>query len=155
MDKLNKTTQYQNRYGDTILFTETSEGVIEMSGYTPDWMRSSYDRDFSDAYQVYKNQCSALSEPDYDLLVEDTANGELREMTYQEFAYEAQNNEKYNHYYSLSKPDYERLLMVDPSGGPYITIGTNLGRYFEDNKKRIVDSIQLIGDRVEFKTTNK
>ena len=30
---------------------------------------------------------------------------------------------------------------IDPSGGPYIQIGSDVGRYFDDKKIRRVDSI--------------
>lgn len=33
---------------------------------------------------------------------------------------------------------------IDPSGGPYIQIGTDIGRYFNDNKERRVKSIKVI-----------
>ena len=33
---------------------------------------------------------------------------------------------------------------IDPSGGPYIKIGSDVGRYFEDNITRRVKSIQFI-----------
>jgi len=33
--------------------------------------------------------------------------------------------------------------MVDPSGGPYINVGMNLGRYFNDNIHREVQEIKF------------
>jgi hypothetical protein len=36
-----------------------------------------------------------------------------------------------------------QIQFVDPSGGPFIQIGTDLGRYFEDGVKRIVKSIEV------------
>ena len=40
--------------------------------------------------------------------------------------------------------------MVDPSGGPYISKRTDLGRYFNDNKKRIVNKIDFDNSTVIF-----
>ncbi len=34
------------------------------------------------------------------------------------------------------------INFVDPSGGPFIQEGTDLGRYFEDGIKRVVKSIE-------------
>jgi hypothetical protein len=34
------------------------------------------------------------------------------------------------------------INFVDPSGGPFIQEGTDLGRYFEDGVKRVVKSIE-------------
>ena len=45
----------------------------------------------------------------------------------------------------------EDIVMVDPSGGPYITIGTNLNIFFNDGKDRFVDKIYLVGEQVIFK----
>ncbi len=38
--------------------------------------------------------------------------------------------------------DGEQIEFVDPSGGPFISIGTDIGRYFEDGVKRVVKSIE-------------
>ena len=43
--------------------------------------------------------------------------------------------------YGWSNEDKNRITMVDPSGGPYITINSNLGLYFGDKKQRLVESI--------------
>ena len=39
------------------------------------------------------------------------------------------------------------INMIDPSGGPYITIGTNLKMFFEDGVDRIIESISFIEDK--------
>lgn len=45
----------------------------------------------------------------------------------------------------------EDIVMVDPSGGPYITIGTNLNIFFNDGNDRFVDKIYLVEEQVIFK----
>jgi len=39
--------------------------------------------------------------------------------------------------------DDEVITMIDPSGGPYTTVNSNLGLYFGDKKKRIIESIKI------------
>ena len=38
--------------------------------------------------------------------------------------------------------DGKQIEFVDPSGGPFISVGTDIGRYFEDGVKRVVKSIE-------------
>ena len=45
-------------------------------------------------------------------------------------------------YFRVGSQD-NQIQFVDPSGGPFIQIGTDLGRYFEDGVKRIVKSIEV------------
>lgn len=46
--------------------------------------------------------------------------------------------------------DPEEIIMVDPSGGPYIEVGNDLQSFFKDGKKRIIDKIKLDKERVIF-----
>jgi hypothetical protein len=45
----------------------------------------------------------------------------------------------------------EIINMVDPSGGPYLTIGSDLGLFWNDKQPRIIKSIRLLGGQIEFK----
>lgn len=150
-----KNTSYQNRYGDNIIFTERPDGKIEMTGYNPEWMRFGYANDYTEAYQVYLNQCNALTEPDYFYLIEDNNENKLRPMTFQEFATEVETNEEYRPYLKLTKSDPEVFCMVDPSGGPYIALGSDVGRYFEDGVSRFVVEIDIAKTKIIFTTTNQ
>lgn len=42
------------------------------------------------------------------------------------------------------------ITMVDPSGGPYITVGSDLQPFFKDGKKRIIDKIKMDKEQVIF-----
>jgi hypothetical protein len=43
--------------------------------------------------------------------------------------------------------------MIDPSGGPYISLGTNIGRYFDGKiGKQIVEKIELTNGKIIFTT---
>ena len=45
-------------------------------------------------------------------------------------------------YYRTGYNEDETIDFVDPSGGPFIQVGTDLGRYFDDGVKRVVKSIE-------------
>jgi len=49
------------------------------------------------------------------------------------------------------KNDPNVYTMVDPSGGPYISVGANLKHYFETKKDMIVESISLDQSGAVFK----
>lgn len=149
-----KATPYKNRYGDIITFVETGENTVEMSGYNPQWIRGSWANDYSDAYNLYMNQCNALVEPDYDYLIEDVNENTVRPMTYQEFATIIYSDKKYHHYLKLVKSDKNRYEMIDPSGGPYISVGSDLSEFFGDDKKRIVEEIQFHQTKIIFIISN-
>jgi len=149
-----KASSYQNRYGDTITFVEVEKGIVEMSGYNPEWLRVGWPNDYSDAYGIYLNQCRLLEEPDYDYLIDDPNTNTCRPMTYQEFANEVETNDHYRHYLKHSKSDKTRISMVDPSGGPYIVLGTDIGRYFGDGKKRIVEEIEIEQEKIKLIISN-
>lgn len=147
-----KVISYENRYGDKILFTELPKNKVKMSGYSQ-WYRYGWCNDYTEAYQVYTSQCNTLTEPDYLYLVEDINENKLRQRTYPEFVYEVENNEMFSSYLRLAKTDISRISMFDPSGGPYIHLGTNVGRYFDDGIDRIVEEIILLEDSVELIVT--
>lgn len=131
-----KTTYYKNRYGDRIKFKETAENKIEMSGYNPEWLRAGWPNDYSEAYEAYLNNS-------------------VSPLPYQEFVYEVEHNEEFFHYLTYAKSDKSRYDMVDPSGGPYISLGTNIGNFFKDNVKRIVEEIQIDKDKIIFTISNE
>ena len=47
--------------------------------------------------------------------------------------------------------DWDKVYMVDPSGGPYIALGTNLGHFYGDKIERIVEGISINELSVIFK----
>ena len=148
-------TTYQNRYGDNIVFEHISDDKIKMSGYNHDWMRCAYENDYSEAYRSYKVDCDKLEEPDMDLLFEDLIQSKIRPLTLNEFKEEAHKgyfyeNPKLRKYVNLIKSDTSDLFMVDPSGGPYLSKRTDLGRYFNDGKTRKISKIEFDKSSVIF-----
>lgn len=122
-----KQATYINRYGDEIKFTELSEKEVEMSGYNSEWLRIGWANDYSEAYKVYLNSVNYY-------------------ISYEEFIHKVENNEEYRPYLKYVKSDKNTYNMVDPSGGPYIALGMDVGRYFEDGVKRIIKNIQFNKD---------
>lgn len=161
---------YTNRYGDLITFTDLGKNKVKMSGYSPNYVRVGYAKDYSDAYDVYCMHCASLEEPDMSLLTEEPSFIEqsgvirmqlsLRTLTYQEFCYEMKRglydkkHPFHNKYDKFVKLDEGTYSVYDPSGGPYISTGLDVGRYFEDNKKRVVEEIHPKEDHVIFIVSN-
>lgn len=56
--------------------------------------------------------------------------------------------------YGWTKSEDE-IDMVDPSGGPYLTVNSNLKLYFEDNKNRFIKSIKIDTDKIIFEIDEK
>ena len=54
-------------------------------------------------------------------------------------------------YMRTSTDNNGNITMIDPAGGPYLNIGTNLGLYFNDKKSRIIESIEIKENKVIFK----
>ena len=133
---------YQNRYGDNIVFEKLDENSVKMSGYNPDWMRFSIDeQNLSEAYSQYLKDLSVMEEPDTDILYEDINTSSLRGFTPEEFKSAIYYN-TFSKYRQLAK-----YAMIDPSGGPYIMIGGNLKRYFEQKEPdMIIESISIKED---------
>ena len=45
----------------------------------------------------------------------------------------------------------KNITMVDPSGGPYLSVGMNLGLYFNDKRSSIIENIKIEENKVIFK----
>lgn len=146
---------YSNRYSDKILFTQHGD-VVEMTGFAEYGIRAGYENDYSEAYSSYLRACKELDEPDYDLLIEDINQNKLRVMTLDEFKKAVHTERWYQnkdlfYYCQLVTSNRNSISMVDPSGGPYIELGTNLKRYYKDDIDRIVDKIEIVAGKVIFK----
>ena len=141
-----KTSIYSNRYRDQIKFEQLSEDEIKMTGYS-NHFRVSYPNLYAEAYSAYLEDCKKIEEPDYDMLVDDPAQNRVRELTLKEFKkavhdYRPEIRENpLAKYQPLIKSDMTRVYMVDPSGGPYLQIGSDIGIYFngEIGKKYITE----------------
>lgn len=108
-------TTYHNRYGDAIKFERVDDNTVEMTGYT--YYRAGWSNDYSKAYEAYVNENSNPIP--------------LEEFQERVHDYPTEENPTPNplkQYQGLifSSEEYD---MVDPSGGPYLSLGMNLSRY--------------------------
>ena len=127
-------TTYTNRYGDNIVFEKLDNNTIKISGYNPAWIRLGYENVYDEAYNKY---CQDNNQP----------------MSFEDFKdkvhhYEQDKTNPLNVYRSLITSDYNTYNMFDPSGGPYISIGSNLKYYFSQKEDIIVTKIIPQADHV-------
>lgn len=129
-----KSTQYYNRYNDCITFAHENN-TVTMTGHNREWLRYGYANDYSQAYELYLLQCKHL---------------QIQGMTYQEFAHEVMTNDDYIPYLKHVTSDTDNIDTVDPSGGPYLQVGTNLKMFFNDQTDRVIQHITINNDKVIF-----
>ena len=145
---------YTNRYKDQYVFNQTSENTVEMIGPF-NYMRMAYENNYEPAYTAYKAACDALEEPEYDLLFDVPVENCLRPLTFEEFTKEVHEeyfykNETLRHFAKLVRSDMNDIHMIDPSGGPYISKGTDLSLFFDDFTSRIVNDIKVTPEKIIF-----
>ena len=149
-------TIYNNRYGDDIIFEQISEVDVVMTGFNAEWLRCGYENVYDQAYESYLSDVSKLEEPDMDLLIDDPSQNITRPCSLKEFKefiheYYTDRLNPLHKYRNLVKSNENDIYMVDPSGGPYLQKGSDLSRYFNDKKKRVIESIELQQNKVIFK----
>jgi len=147
---------YNNRYGDDIVFEQISDDIVQMSGFNPEWLRYGFENVYEPAYESYMDDVNKMIEPDMNLLIDDPSQNITRPCTFREFKefiheYYPDRINPLRKYQNLVKSDEKNIFMVDPSGGPYLCKGYDIGVYFNDKKKRIIESIQVNNSIVNFK----
>lgn len=126
---------YNNRYRDEITF-EHKGNTVEMLG--GNWFRYGWPNVYDKAYQTY---------------IEDNAKHLIPLMDLREFKEEVHNykNEAMKPYSQLVYSDENVINFVDPSGGPYISLGDNLRMFFgKDYQDLIITKIKLEENKVTF-----
>ena len=139
---------YYNRYKDKITFDRKGK-TVTMSGYSP-YFRYSWPNVYDTAYEKYVESAVV------DAKLEGT-----QILTQEEFveALHARKDEDeygYNALYKLfGKYIYSNkdiIEMVDPSGGPYLSVGTNLKEFFgREYEDLIIESIKIGKKNIKFK----
>lgn len=132
---MNKET-YKNRYGDVFTFTPNEDGNILWEGDFQ-YCRFGWPNVYGDAYREYLND----NEGNEVLSLE-----EFKEEVHRSI-YELDDKglERYvgpceiaNKYIKFVYSNQNMINMVDPSGGPYIDIGTDMGRFNKDWEGKVV-----------------
>ena len=117
----------RNRYNDVIRF-EKEDNTVKMTGMFEMGMRYGFANDYDTAYIVYMTNDS---EKDKGLTREEF--DRKMEVDYDFF----------NRYSKHVKTKDDVIEFVDPSGGPYIALGSNLAYYFQCEDNMIVNKIDV------------
>jgi hypothetical protein len=128
---------YHNRYKDKITFEHVGK-IVEMTGHSP-YYRIGYPNVYDKAYQAY---------------LEDNAKHLTPLMNLKDFEKEVHNyssNTAMRPYVELVYSDENTIDMVDPSGGPYLVVGSNLRMFFgKDYEDLIIKTIKTETGKVIF-----
>lgn len=124
----------RNRYNDVIRF-EKEDNTVKMTGMFEMGMRYGFANDYDTAYIVYMTNDS---EKDKGLTREEF--DRKMEVEYDFF----------NRYSKHVKSKDDVIEFVDPSGGPYIALGSNLAYYFQCEDNMIVNKINIKDNEVTF-----
>jgi hypothetical protein len=130
-----KKIEYKNRYGDVYTFTKTEDGNILWEGSFK-WSRSSWPNVYDDAYKQYISDGGEM-----DLK---TFKKEVHEAVYDENGKYLHMSETSQKYCKLVYSDLKTIDMVDPSGGPYIHSGHNMGTFSKEFKGMIVKKFERV-----------
>ena len=153
---MDKQTTYLNRYRDKIVFTHEGDTVV-MTGYNPEWLGCSYENDYDEAYLSYINDLGGVFDP-IDFLPYCYKEGKkipvIPKAQFIRYLFEYDSELK-----EYKCPKKYRVLVkttsiinnVDPSGGPYISVGDNLNEFFNDGVKRVIESIEIQPGKTVFK----
>lgn len=127
-----KKIKYTNRYNDVFTFSKTDDGNILFEGEFK-WMRCGWPNVYIDAYEAY---CA------------DTDTDEQMTMGEFKVAVHEYDNEKLEYtplskkYQKLVYSDTSKIDMIDPSGGPYLHSGHDMGMFDKSFKGMVVEEFK-------------
>lgn len=140
---------YYNRYKDKITFDHKGK-TVTMSGYSP-YFRYSWPNKYDVAYDKYLESAVV----DAKLLgTQMLTQEEFEKALYIDKGDDSNwhKNALYQLFGKYIYSDKDTIDMVDPSGGPYLTVGTNLKSFFEkDYENLIIESIEIGKSKIKFK----
>lgn len=114
---------YKNRYGDEFTFEKTDDGHIFMSGPFQ-YMRWGYPNDYTKAYNAYLHE----NKENQSLM----SFNQFKDVVHQ---YDDKNQHyTYDRYLKLVETNKNIINMIDPSGGPYLCEGMDMGTFSEEFK---------------------
>jgi hypothetical protein len=120
---------FKNRYEDEFIFSLDDEGNILWEGNF-EWCRFGMPNDYAKSYNAYVGEGGKLSFNEFQHVVHE---------------YDKETNQfKYPKYLQMIESIKDKINMVDPSGGPYIESGNNMGRYGEEFEGMIVKEFKKI-----------
>ena len=111
-----KKVKYTNRYNDVFTFSKTDDGNILFEGEFK-WMRCGWPNVYDQAYMAYSNDV------DTD---ERMTLGEFKKAVHEYDKETYKSTPLAKKYAPLVYSDTTKIDMIDPSGGPYICLGTKV-----------------------------
>jgi len=141
--ELRETAWYRNRYGAYFTFAKLEDGNVLWEGNF-DHARYGWPNVYKEAYEKYRKDGG-------DMHIEDFKE-EVHKYDDVTFKF-SEISEKYQ---SLVYSDTKTINMVDPTGGPYLTTGNDLGAWLgEEFENRIVHSFEVAETGYLIKTYGK
>lgn len=127
-----------NRYNDVFTFSKTEDGNILFEGDFK-WMRYGWPNVYDDAYKAY---CIDTDTDDTMTLGEfKTA---VHEAVYDENGNYQHMSETSQKYAKLVYSDTNKIDMIDPSGGPYLHSGYDMGMFDKSFKGMIIEEFKSV-----------
>lgn len=134
---------YHNRYRDKIIFEHIGNEVIMTGG---SWFRFGWPNVYDKAYEAF---------------ISEHAEHGMELIDFEKFKEEVHNykNEAMRPYSQLVYSNNNVINFVDPSGGPYISLGNNLKEFWPEGQYQdlIIESIQFKKeepkDKEDYKST--
>jgi hypothetical protein len=124
--------EYSNRYNDVFTFSKTEDGNILFEGEFK-WMRCSWPNVYDRAYDAY---CTDVDTDERMTLGEfKTAVHEYDKETFRSTPFAKK-------YQGLVYSNKDVIDMIDPSGGPYMHSGYDMGMFDESFKGMIVEEFK-------------
>ena len=125
----NNVAVYFNRYKDKITFEHIDDEVIMEGG---NWFRYGLENDYDKAYEAYVADGGTESIEVFEKLVH-------------QYDDEAKSYTELAKKYMSLVTSSDRISMVDPSGGPYISLGMNLKQFWPKGEYQdlIIESIKF------------
>jgi len=139
---------YYNRYRTEITFKQTKNQVVMSGKDLTKWMRYGFPNVYDKAYEKYVDSALVDAKLEVNQLLTLEEFKEALFNTKDEDVHESNALLKLFGKYIYS--DMETIDMVDPSGGPYITVGSNLKLFFKDEIDRIVKEIKIGENKITF-----
>ena len=126
----NNIAVYGNRYRDNITFIHVGDEVIMEGG---SWFRYGLENDYDKAYEAYVADGGTESIEVFEKLVH-------------QYDDEAKSYTELAKKYMSLVTSSDRISMVDPSGGPYISLGMNLKQFWPKGEYQdlIIESIKFV-----------
>jgi len=140
---------YYNRYRTQITFEHTKNQVVMSGKGLTEFMRYGFPNVYTNAYIKYVESAVVDAKLESNQVLTEEEFKEILFVEKDENSFESNALLKMFGKYIYS--DRETIDMVDPSGGPYITVGSNLKSFFGDKTDRIVEKIKVGEDKITFK----